>query len=334
VSGPINILGIETSCDETAAAVVRNGREILSNVVASQVDIHEAFGGVVPEVASRQHVLAIVPTIERALAQASVSWEDLAGVAPTYGPGLVGALLVGLNVAKGIAFTRRLPFVGVNHLEGHIYANWLNGAAIEFPTICLIVSGSHSDLILMTDHLTYQVLGQTRDDAAGEAFDKVARLLGLGYPGGPAIQKLAQQGDPTKLKLPRAWLGDSYDFSFSGLKTAVLRVAEGLDTQPSSLTRADVAASFQEAVVDVLVTKTKRAADSFGVRQVLLAGGVAANARLRSEMDRLLGRPVVYPPLSLCTDNAAMIAAAGFYRLQRGLRSSLDLDVRPNLMLG
>jgi N6-L-threonylcarbamoyladenine synthase len=334
VPSPSIILGIETSCDETAAAVIRDGREILSSVVASQVDIHEAFGGVVPEVASRQHVLAIVPTIGRALAQAGVGWEDLAGIAPTYGPGLVGALLVGLNAAKGIAFTRRLPFVGVNHLEGHIYANWLIGAAIEFPAICLIVSGSHSDLILMTDHLSYQVLGQTRDDAAGEAFDKVARLLGLGYPGGPAIQRLAQQGDSTKLKLPRAWLGDSYDFSFSGLKTAVLRVAEGLDAPQASLTRADVAASFQAAVVDVLVTKTKRAADSYGVRQVLLAGGVAANAHLRVEMDQKLGRPVVYPPLSLCTDNAAMIAAAGYYRLERGFRSGLDLDVRPNLTLG
>jgi N6-L-threonylcarbamoyladenine synthase len=329
---PTDILGIETSCDETAAAVVRDGREILSNVVASQVDIHQAFGGVVPEVASRQHVLAIVPTIELALAQAGVGWDDLAGVAPTFGPGLVGALLVGLNAAKGIAFARGLPLVGVNHLEGHIYANWLTGSRVEFPALCLIVSGSHSDLILMTDHLTYQILGQTRDDAAGEAFDKVARLLGLGYPGGPAIQKLAQHGDPSKLKLPRAWLGDSYDFSFSGLKTAVLRVAEGID-DGSHVTRADVAASFQEAVADVLVSKTKRAAEAFGVRQVLLAGGVAANALLRAEMDRLVALPVIYPPLVLCTDNAAMIAAAGYYRLVRGRRSGLDLDVRPNLSL-
>ncbi len=328
----IDILGIETSCDETAASVVRDGRVVLSSVVASQVDIHQAFGGVVPEVASRQHVLAIVPTIERALTLAGVSWDDLAAVAPTHGPGLVGALLVGLNAAKGVAFARGLPLVGVNHLEGHIYANWLTGADIEFPTICLIVSGSHSDLVLMTNHLTYQILGQTRDDAAGEAFDKVARLLGLGYPGGPVIQALARQGDPKKLRLPRAWLGDSYDFSFSGLKTAVLRVTEGLDGE-SHLTRADVAASFQEAVVDVLVTKTRRAADEFGVRQVLLAGGVAANALLRGEMDRLLGRPVVYPPLALCTDNAAMIAAAGYYRLAQGYRSGLDLDVQPNLVL-
>ncbi len=332
MSRAINVLGIETSCDETSAAVVRDGREVLSNIVASQMDIHEAYGGVVPEVASRQHVLAILPTIQRALTTAGVGWEDISCIAPTRGPGLIGALLVGLNAAKGIAFARHLPLVGVNHLEGHIYANWLIGAHIEFPTVCLIVSGAHTDLVLMTDHNTYQLLGRTLDDAAGEAFDKVARILGLGYPGGPAIQKLAAQGDPSKLKLPRAWLEGTYDFSFSGLKTAVLRVVERLD-ETSDLTRADVAASFQESVVDVLVTKTKRAAEEFGVRQVLLAGGVAANALLRSEMDRRIGRPVIYPPLSLCTDNAAMIAAAGYYRFMRGDRSGLDLDATANLPL-
>jgi N6-L-threonylcarbamoyladenine synthase len=326
------ILGIETSCDETAASVVRDGRHIMSSVVASQMDIHRAYGGVVPEVASRQHVLSIVPTIESALADARLDWKDLACVAPTCGPGLVGALLVGLNAAKGAAFARGLPLVGVNHLEGHIYANWLTDATIEFPTVCLIVSGAHSDLILMTDHLTYQILGRTRDDAAGEAFDKVARLLELGYPGGPAIQALASSGDPSKLTLPRAWLGESYDFSFSGLKTAVLRVAEGL-VEKATLTRADVAASFQEAVVDVLVAKTRRAADEYGVRQVLLAGGVAANRRLRDEMDRRLDRPVIYPPLALCTDNAAMIAAAGYFRFRAGYRSDLDLDVAATLPL-
>ena len=332
MNAPVYVLGIESSCDETSAAVIRDGRVILSNVVASQVDIHEAFGGVVPEVASRQHVLAIVPTIERALAQAGVTWDDVDCVAPTYGPGLIGALLVGLNAAKGIAFARDLPLVGVNHLEGHIYANWLTGAEVVFPTICLIVSGAHSDLVLMTGHNSYRILGRTRDDAAGEAFDKVARILGLGYPGGPAIQKLAAQGDPSKLKLPRAWLRDSYDFSFSGLKTAVLRVAEGL-TPEAGLTAADIAASFQESVVDVLVTKTKQAAEEFGVEQVLLAGGVAANALLRAEMDRRIGRPVIYPPLALCTDNAAMIAAAGYYRYQSGFRSGLDLDAHANLPL-
>ncbi|MGH2458683.1 MAG: tRNA (adenosine(37)-N6)-threonylcarbamoyltransferase complex transferase subunit TsaD [Chloroflexota bacterium] len=328
----MNVLGIETSCDETSAAVVRDGRQILANVVASQIDIHEAFGGVVPEVASRQHVLAIVPTIQRALSQAGVDWSEIACVAPTHGPGLIGALLVGLNAAKGIAFARHLPLVGINHLEGHIYANWLTGAVVDFPTMCLIVSGAHSDLVLMTEHNRYRVLGRTLDDAAGEAFDKVARILGLGYPGGPAIQKLASQGDPSKLRLPRAWLEGTYDFSFSGLKTAVLRVAEGLDNHPG-LTRADVAASFQESVADVLVTKTKRAAEEFGVRQVLLAGGVAANSLLRSEMDRQIGRPVIYPPISLCTDNAAMIAAAGYYRFTAGFRSDLSLDARANLPL-
>lgn len=332
MTSPVHVLGIETSCDETSAAVIRDGRQILSNVVASQVDIHEAFGGVVPEVASRQHVLAIIPTIQRALALANVRWEDIDCVSPTYGPGLIGALLVGLNAAKGIAFARNLPLVGVNHLEGHIYANWLTGAHIDFPTVCLIVSGAHSDLVLMTDHNTYRILGRTLDDAAGEAFDKVARILGLGYPGGPAIQKLAQQGDPSKLRLPRAWLEGTYDFSFSGLKTAVLRVVEGLESYPG-LTRADVAASFQESVVDVLVTKTKRAAEEFGVRQVLLAGGVAANALLRAEISQRIELPVIYPPISLCTDNAAMIAAAGYYRFVRGYRSELSLDARSNLSL-
>jgi N6-L-threonylcarbamoyladenine synthase len=332
VSKPTYILGLETSCDETSVAIVRDGREVLSNVVTSQIDIHQAFGGVVPEVASRQHVLAIVPAIERAFAEADVTLDQIDCVAPTCGPGLVGSLLVGLNAGKGIAFARGLPLVGINHLEGHIYANWLTGAAIEFPLICLIVSGAHSDLVLMTDHLEYRILGRTRDDASGEAFDKVARLLGLEYPGGPAIQRLARQGDPSKLKLPRAWLGESYDFSFSGLKTAVLRVVEGLDQRPG-LSRADVAASFEEAVVDVLVTKTQRAAEEFGVRQVLLAGGVAANALLRAEMDRRVQRPVLYPPISLCTDNAAMIAAAGFYRFVAGHRSGLDLDVRSSLPL-
>jgi N6-L-threonylcarbamoyladenine synthase len=326
------VLGIETSCDETAASVVRDGRHVLSSVVASQMDIHRAYGGVVPEVASRQHVLAIVPTIETALTDAGLAWSDLTCIAPTRGPGLVGALLVGLNAAKGAAFARGLPLIGVNHLEGHIYANWLIGVQIEFPTICLIVSGAHSDLVLMTDHLTYQILGRTRDDAAGEAFDKVARLLGLEYPGGPSIQRLALTGDPSKLRFPRAWLGDSYDFSFSGLKTAVLRVTEGL-VDGRDLTSADIAASFQEAVVDVLVTKTQRAVAEHGVKQVLLAGGVAANALLRSEMDLRLGRPVIYPPIQLCTDNAAMIAAAGYFRFAAGFRSGFDLDVVATLPL-
>ncbi len=325
------VLGVESSCDETAAAVVADGRRALSNVIASQVEIHARFGGVVPEVASRQHLLAIVPTVERALRQAGVTWQDLACVAVTRGPGLAGSLLVGVNGAKALAFSRGLPLVGVNHLEGHIYANWLTGAAIEFPVLCLIVSGGHSDLVVMPEHLRYQRIGRTRDDAAGEAFDKVARILDLGYPGGPAIQRAAQRGDPSKLTLPRAWLGESYDFSFSGLKTAVLRTVER--QAELGLTAEDIAASFQEAVADVLVEKTRRAAADYGVRQVLLAGGVAANALLRARMAERVPLPVVIPPLEYCTDNAAMIAAAGHYRFAAGLRSGLDLDVEPNLRL-
>mgnify|MGYP005847196843 CR=1 FL=1 len=326
------VLGIESSCDETAAAVVADGRRVLSNVVASQVDIHARFGGIVPEVASRQHLLAIVPTLQRALDEAGAAWDDLDGIAVTYGPGLAGSLLVGVNAAKTLAFSRGLALVGVNHLEGHIYSNWLTGAEIEFPVLCLIVSGAHSDLVVMPGHLRYQRVGRTRDDAAGEAFDKVARILGLGYPGGPAIQRAAAKGDPTKLKLPRAWLGDGYDFSFSGLKTAVLRVVER--HAELGLTPEDIAASFQESVVDVLVEKTRRAAQDHGVRQVLVAGGVAANALLRQWMNERAPVPVVIPPLAYCTDNAAMIAAAGHFRLAAGIRSGLDLDVEPNLKVG
>jgi len=327
----VRVLGIESSCDETAAAVVADGRRALSNVVASQVQIHARFGGIVPEVASRQHLLAIVPTIRRALDEAGVGWADLACVAVTQGPGLAGSLLVGVNGAKALAFSRGLPLVGVNHLEGHIYANWLTGAEIEFPVLCLIVSGAHSDLVVMPGHLRYDRIGQTRDDAAGEAFDKVARILGLGYPGGPAIQRAALKGDPTKLRLPRAWLPDTCDFSFSGLKTAVLRVVER--QAELGLTVEDVAASFQESVADVLVEKTRRAAEDFRVRQVLLAGGVAANALLRKWMAERVPLPVIVPPLEYCTDNAAMIAAAGHYRFAAGVRSGLDLDVEPSLKL-
>lgn len=331
----MNVLGIETSCDETAAAVVIDGRQLRSNIVASQAEMHAAYGGVVPEVASRQHVLWIVPVLERALADAGLGWADLDAVAVTQGPGLAGSLLVGVNAAKAIAFARDLPLVGVNHLEGHIYANWLTGAEITFPVVCLIVSGGHTDLIFMRDHGQYERLGRTRDDAAGEAFDKVARILGLGYPGGPAIQQAAENGDPSRYPLPRAWLGETYDFSFSGLKTAVLRAVETLRPHEpgATVTVADLAASFQEAVVEVLVEKTRRAALAYGARQVLLAGGVAANRLLRRWMAERVPVPVVVPPLSLCTDNAAMIAAAGYFRLQRGERAGLELDVDPNLPL-
>jgi N6-L-threonylcarbamoyladenine synthase len=349
------ILGIETSCDETAAAVVENGRSILSNIVASQVDIHRRYGGVFPEMASRQHILSILPVIEEALFEADVNWDDLAAVAVTYGPGLAGSLLVGVNAAKGLAWGRGLPLLGINHIEAHIYANWLveGGPPLKFPLICLVVSGGHSELVLMTGHGQYQRLGGTLDDAAGEAFDKVGRLLELPYPGGPAIQEAARAGEPTAFKLPRAWLPGTYDFSFSGLKTAVLRIVQqhqdavstkagsktGLSSaqQKPPLTRLlsvdDLAASFQAAVVDVLVEKTRRAAEEFEARAVLMAGGVAANELLRHEMSQQNSVPVRFPPVELCTDNAAMIACAAFYRFKAGERADWDLDVIPGLRL-
>lgn len=366
-------LGIETSCDETAAAVVeggkpRCGRRILSNVVASQIDIHRRYGGVFPEVASRQHVLSITPVVEEALGEAGVSWDDLEAVAVTYGPGLAGSLLVGVNAAKGIALGCGLPLLGINHIEAHIYANWLpplpppqpfdpsaelsaslaqgrlweekrgggNEPGIVFPVLCLVVSGGHTELILMSGHGQYQRLGGTLDDAAGEAFDKVGRLLGLDYPGGPAIEQAAQYGDSTAFDLPRAWLGDSagrsrYNFSFSGLKTAVLRIVQKYEE--GKLPVVDLAASFQVAVVDVLVEKAKRAAEEHQVEQILLSGGVAANKLLRQEMTERSNLPVLCPPISLCTDNAAMVAAAAYFRYQAGYRSGWDLDVIPNLKL-
>ena len=329
----VRILGIETSCDETAAAVVEDGRRILSNVVASQIEIHRRYGGVFPEVASRQHVLSILPVIEEAMA--GLDWDELDAIAVTYGPGLAGSLLVGVNAAKGLALGRGLPLLGINHIEAHIYANWLTGNEIAFPALCLVVSGGHTELILMSDHGQYRRLGGTIDDAAGEAFDKVGRLLGLEYPGGPAIERTAQYGDPTAFKLPRAWLGDSYNFSFSGLKTAVLRIVKKYESQGKlqRLPLADLAASFQAAVVDVLVEKARRAAQECGARQILLAGGVAANKTLRREMAQRSALPVLCPPIPLCTDNAAMVASAAYFRFQAGYRSGWDLDVIPNLKL-
>ena len=324
----MKILGIETSCDETAAAVVEDGTKVLSNEVASQVEIHARYGGVVPEVASRQHILAIIPILEQAMAQAGVTWKDLSGIAVTTGPGLAGSLLVGVNVAKAIALAHDLPITGVNHLEGHIYANWLADHNIGFPVVCLIVSGGHSDLVLMKGHGDYVMLGRTRDDAAGEAFDKAARILDLGYPGGPAIEQAAR-GGTASIPLPRAWLRGSNDFSFSGVKTALLRLVEA--GKVSSV--ADGAASFQEAVIDVLVAKTVAVARERRVKQILLAGGVAANRLLRK---RLVGNsplPVLFPEPILCTDNAAMVAACGYYRLKAGKTSGLDLDVVSNLKL-
>ena len=325
----MRILGIESSCDETAAALVADGRRELSNAIASQVEMHAQWGGVVPEAASRQHVHWIVPVVERALAEAALSIEQVDGIAVTKGPGLAGSLLVGMSAAKALAWARDLPLIGVNHLEGHVYANWLTGVEPRFPLVCLIVSGGHTDLIYMPEHLRYERLGRTRDDAAGEAFDKVGRMLELGYPGGPAIARAATEGDPTVVPLPRAWLPETLDFSFSGLKTAVLRLWQS-SNRPRA---ADVAAAFQESVVDVLVEKTRRAALERGARTVLLAGGVAANERLRERFAAEMPAPFVYPPPRLCTDNAAMIAAAGCFRLAAGERDGLDLDVSPSLRL-
>ncbi len=358
------ILALETSCDETAAAVIRGGRRILSNVVASQIDLHREYGGVVPELASRRHITALWPTVQAALERAGATLDDLDALAVTEGPGLAGALLVGVNWAKAVAYARGLPLVAVNHLEAHIYANWLLQPGEDeatpppsFPLVCLIVSGGHTELVLMTGHGHYRLLGQTTDDAAGEAFDKGARILGLGYPGGPAIQRASEGGRADRYRLPRAWLGDSSDFSFSGLKTALLRATEKyrLPDPPADAPRvpapgspfpphrparlhpsmpvADLAASYQEAIVDVLVEKTIRAAHAAGATMVLLAGGVAANGALRERLGRRLDLPVRYPPPSLCTDNAAMVGAAAHHRLRAGVQAGWSLDARPNLPL-
>ncbi len=328
----MKILGIETSCDETAAAVVEDGVKILSNRIASQVEIHARYGGIVPEVASRQHILAIIPILKQAMTEAKVTWSDLDGIAVTIGPGLAGSLLVGVNVAKAIALARNISITGVNHMEGHIYANWLvehaPGSAPVFPLICLIVSGGHSDLVLMKGHGDYVLLGRTRDDASGEAFDKAARILDLGYPGGPVIERASKQGTAS-IELPRAWLKGTNDFSFSGIKTALLRLVE----QGKVSSKPDAAASFQEAVVDVLVSKTIAAAREYQAKQILLAGGVAANGLLRQWLIKDSPLTVLIPPLVLCTDNAAMIAACGYYHFQAGKIDGLDLDVVPNLKL-
>jgi N6-L-threonylcarbamoyladenine synthase len=332
----MKILGIETSCDETAAAVVEDGTKILSNVISSQVEIHSRYGGIVPEVASRQHLLSIMPIVEKALGDARVSHSDLSAIAVTNGPGLAGSLLVGVNFAKAVALAWNLPLVSVNHLEAHIYANWLGQDKAIFPAISLIVSGGHTELVLLKGHGEILRLGRTRDDAAGEAFDKVARALGLGYPGGPVIEKATQGITPTR-RLPRAWLRGNDDFSFSGLKTAAVRLAEELkipaSANPGPLAL-DIAASFQQAVVDVLVTKTVAAASRHGVNQILLAGGVAANKLLRETMARRSPIPVLIPPIILCTDNAAMVASCGYFRLLQGKVSGWDLDVVPGLSLG
>ncbi len=334
----MRILGIESSCDETAASVVEDGSRILSNVISSQIEIHSRYGGVVPEVASRQHMLSIVPVIQQALSDAKVGFKDIDAIAVTKGPGLAGSLLVGVNTAKAIALAQNLPLIGVNHMEGHIYANWLTGQKIEFPVICLIVSGGHSDLILMRGHGQYELLGRTRDDAAGEAFDKAARILGLGYPGGPLIQKAAESGKPI-LQLPHSWIKGTNDFSFSGIKTALLRMAEygkiAMDENaPAGLpSKNDAAASFQKVVVDVLVTKCIALALELGVKQIMVAGGVAANKALRAGLLEKSPLPVIIPPFILCTDNAAMIAACAYYRYQNGQKDGWEMDALPALRL-
>lgn len=325
----MKVLGIETSCDETAAAVVEDGVKILSSEIASQVELHARYGGIVPEVASRQHILAIIPVISKAMNEAHIGWYELDGIAVTNGPGLAGSLLVGTSVAKAIAAVKELPLAGINHLEAHIYANWLSNHEPAFPLLCLIVSGGHSDLVLMRNHGDYIILGRTRDDAAGEAFDKAARILGLGYPGGPAIDIEATKGT-VSINLPRAQLKGSCDFSFSGLKTALFRLVED-DKIPNI---ADAAASFQQAIVDVLVAKTIAAAKQHRVKQILLSGGVAANRRLRQKLVEDSPIPVLIPEPILCTDNAAMVAACSYFRFQANKTDGLDIDVVPGLKLG
>ena len=331
----IKILGIETSCDETSVAIVENGTTILSNIVSSQMDIHKRFGGVVPEVASRHHVEQITAIIEEALEAAKLTIHDIDAIAVTNGPGLVGALLIGVAAAKALSFAHQLPLIGVHHIAGHIYANRLV-EEFKFPTLTLVVSGGHTELVLMREHGKYEILGETRDDAAGEAYDKVARALKLPYPGGPHIDRLAQEGKVT-IDFPRSWLEpDSYDFSFSGLKSSVLNHLHNAEQRGEELLVENVAASFQESVVEVLVTKTIKAAQAYDVKQVLLAGGVAANKALRSRLQEACeqqGLPLIIPPLSLCTDNAAMIASAGFISWKKGKRDNMELNAHPGLEL-
>lgn len=335
------ILGIETSCDETAAAVIQDGCRILSNVVASQVEMHAKYGGIFPELASREHVLKIIPVIHEAMSSANVTWRDLNAIAVTHGPGLAGSLLVGVNAAKGIALGQNLPLLGTNHLEGHIYANWLDAGLPYlrpeteniFPLVALVASGGHSSLVLMRGHGDYVDLGHTIDDAAGEAFDKIARLLKLGYPGGPAIQRAAELGDPASFKLPRAQTKRPYDFSFSGLKTAVLNLTKKLDANSHNLPVNNIAAAAQAAIVGTLVEKTLLAVEEYNANYILLAGGVAANKSLRAEMSARASRPVLFPPPALCVDNAAMIGSAAWRHYRAGEKSAWDLDVIPNLKL-
>jgi N6-L-threonylcarbamoyladenine synthase len=329
------ILGIETSCDETAVAIVKNGTTIVSNVVASQIESHKRFGGVVPEIASRHHVEQMTLVLEEAFTQAKLTWDEIDAIAVTEGPGLVGALLIGVNTAKALAFAKQKPLVGVHHIAGHIYANRLE-TEFQFPLLALIVSGGHTELVLMKEHGSYEVIGETRDDAAGEAYDKVARMLSLPYPGGPQIDRLAAEGE-ANINFPRAWLEEgSYDFSFSGLKSSVINTIHNASQRGEELKSQDIAASFQSSVVDVLVSKTLRAAKEYKVKQVIVAGGVAANSGLRNALKATFADtevPLLIPPLKLCTDNAAMIAAAGTIAYEQGKRASWDLNANPSLIL-
>ncbi|MCL0071786.1 tRNA (adenosine(37)-N6)-threonylcarbamoyltransferase complex transferase subunit TsaD [Peptococcaceae bacterium] len=332
------ILGIETSCDETSAAVVIDGVDVASNIIASQVDLHAKFGGVVPEVASRKHLELIDCVVLEALENAKIDFKDINAVAVTYGPGLVGALLVGVMAAKALSYALKVPLVAVNHLEAHIYANFLEKPDVEFPTLCLVVSGGHTDLVLIKHHGSYEFLGSTLDDAAGEAFDKIARAIGLGYPGGPLIDKLAQGGNADAIDFPRVYLEDgSLDFSFSGLKTAVLNYLNSAKQKNMKINTANLAAAFQQAVVDVLVDKTILAAEKYGVKVIMLAGGVASNRCLRNQLKKAAdkcGFKVIYPQPILCTDNAAMVACCGYYKYLRGEFADFKLNTVPGLALG
>ena len=339
MSNDIRILALETSCDETAAAVVVNGREVLSNIISSQIDTHTKFGGVVPEVASRKHIEVISIVVEEALQEAKLTLKDIDAVAVTYGPGLVGALLVGVQYAKGLAYALKKPLIGVNHIEGHISANFIDHKDLEPPFVCLVVSGGHTFIVYMKDYGEFEVLGQTRDDAAGEAFDKVARAIGLGYPGGPKIDKISKEGNNEAITFPRANFHDKdcLDFSFSGIKSAVLNYINKMNMKDEEINKADLAASFQKAVVDVLVDNALRACEIKKVNKIAIAGGVASNSTLRETMikeGRKKGIEVLFPAPILCTDNAAMIGSAAYYEFIKGKRAPLELNAVPNLKLG
>lgn len=334
----ILILAIESSCDETAAAVVKNGREVCSNIISSQIDLHTLYGGVVPEIASRKHIEKINQVIEEALKVAGYNLRDMDAIAVTYGPGLVGPLLVGVSAAKAISFATDIPLIGVHHIEGHISANFIENKELEPPFICLVVSGGHSHLVVVKDYGEYEIIGRTRDDAAGEAYDKVARAIGLGYPGGPKIDKLAKEGNPEAIRFPRAKVEENaYDFSFSGLKSAVLNYLNGCQMKGEEICKADVAASFQQAVIEVLVDHAMHAVKQYGFDKFAIAGGVASNSALRAAMKERCekeGIKFYHPSPILCTDNAAMIGTAGYYEYLKGVRSGLDLNAVPNLRLG